>query len=137
MIRIVVDTGVMISSFLGGAAREVVDLWKSGRIVLCLTKEIIDEYTEVLKRLGVGKGELKELYNLIVSNYNILYSVKSSKLHTVLPDPEDDKFIECAFISRAEYIISVDKDLLEMKDYFEIKIVTPREFLTRIKRRLK
>ncbi len=133
MIKVVIDTSVLISSFWGGEARKVIDLWKSGRIVLCLTKEIIDEYTAVLKHLGVGKEELKDLYNLIISSYNILYSVRSSKLHAVSHDPGDDKFIECAFVSNAEYIISIDKDLLNITDYFETRVVTPRKFLDSIK----
>ena len=133
MIKVVIDTSVLISSFWGGEARKVIDLWKSGRIVLCLTKEIIDEYTAVLKHLGVGKEELKDLYNLIISSYNILYSVRSSKLHAVSHDPGDDKFIESAFVSNAKYIISIDKDLLNITDYFETRVVTPRKFLDSIK----
>jgi len=133
VIKVVIDTSVLISSFWGGEARKVIDLWKSGRIVLCLTKEIIDEYTAVLKHLGVGKEELKDLYNLIISSYNILYSVRSSKLHAVSHDPGDDKFIECAFVSNAEFVISIDKDILEMADYLEVKIVSPGEFLDIIK----
>ena len=119
----------MISSFLGGEAREILDLWKSGRVVLCFTKDIIKEYTAVLRHLGLEYKELRELYNLIVTNYNIFYSIKSSQIQAIKQDPGDDKFIECAFISHAEFVISIDKDILAMANYFEVKIVTPREFL--------
>lgn len=129
MTKVVVDTGVMISSFWGGEAREVLALWKSGKVVLCFTKDIINDYTAVLKHLGVGNKELKELYDLIVTNHNIFYALKSSKIQAVKQDPGDNKFIECAFTSKAEFIISTDKDILELVDCFETKIVTPGEFL--------
>jgi putative PIN family toxin of toxin-antitoxin system len=51
MIRVVVDTNVFISSFFGGNPRKIIDHWKSGEITLCLSKPIIDEYIEVLRRL--------------------------------------------------------------------------------------
>ena len=65
MIRVVVDTNVFISSFFGGNPRKVIDLWKSGEITLCLSKPIVDEYIEVLRRLELqGEKELEELLSL-------------------------------------------------------------------------
>ncbi len=43
-------------------------------------------------------------------------------------DPDDNKFIECAVDSRAIYIVSGDKDLLDIKKYKDIKILTAKEF---------
>ena len=40
-------------------------------------------------------------------------------------DPDDDKIIECAMEAKAEVIVSFDKDLLDMKEYRDIKIVHP------------
>ena len=53
MIKVVIDTNVFISSFFGGNPKKVIDLWKKGEIKLCLSREIVDEYVEVLKRLGL------------------------------------------------------------------------------------
>ena len=52
--RIVLDTNVFISSFFGGNPRSIIDLWKDGRLTLCLSQDIIDEYIEVLGRLGLN-----------------------------------------------------------------------------------
>jgi putative PIN family toxin of toxin-antitoxin system len=43
-------------------------------------------------------------------------------------DPDDDKFIECAVDSRAIYIVSGDKDLLDIQEYDGIQIITAKEF---------
>ena len=61
MIRVVVDTNVFISPFFGGNPRKVVDPWKSGEITLCLSRPIVDEYIEVLRRFGLQ--DEKELEN--------------------------------------------------------------------------
>ena len=53
MTKVVVDTNVFISSFFGGNPKEIINLWKTGSITLCVSKDIINEYIEVLKRLGL------------------------------------------------------------------------------------
>ncbi|MBF0274763.1 MAG: putative toxin-antitoxin system toxin component, PIN family [Nitrospinae bacterium] len=41
----VIDTNVLVSSFYGkGSPRKIIDLWKNGEIIVCLSKEIVDEY---------------------------------------------------------------------------------------------
>jgi putative PIN family toxin of toxin-antitoxin system len=130
MMKVVIDTNVFVSSFFGGNPRRIVDLWKSGVVLLCLSKPIIDEYVDVLKRLGLNQDdELAELLSLLASGYNVLFTAKTPKLHVVEDDPDDDKFISCAVALRAEYIISGDKALISIKDYMGIKIMTPTEFL--------
>ncbi len=51
------------------------------------------------------------------------------KLHVVIDDPTDDKFIECAKEGNADYIVSNDQHLLKIKEFEGIKIITPEEFL--------
>ncbi len=46
----------------------------------------------------------------------------------VCRDPDDDKFLECAKDSRAFYIVSGDKDLLVIKQYENIQIITAKDF---------
>ena len=130
MIRVVVDTNVFVSSFFGGNPRKIVDLWKSGQLTLCLSKSIIDEYVEVLQRLGLkNERELSELLNLFAHGFHSTFSAKTPELHLVEEDPDDDKFIECAVALKADFVISGDKALIAIQDYMGIRIVTPKEFL--------
>ena len=130
MIRVVVDTNVFVSSFFGGNPRKIVDLWKSGQLTLCLSRPIIDEYVEVLQRLGLkNERELSELLSLFAHGFHVLFSAKTPELHLVKEDPDDDKFIECAVALKADFIISGDKALIAIQDYMGISIVTPKEFL--------
>ena len=130
MTRVVVDTNVFVCSFFGGNPRKIVDLWKSGQVTICLSKPIIDEYVEVLQRLGLqNERELGELLNLFARGLHVLFSANTPELHLVKEDPDDDKFIECAVALKADFVISGDKNLIAIQDYMSIRIVTPKEFL--------
>jgi len=130
MTRVVIDTNVFVSSFFGGNPRRIVDMWKNGAILWCVSRPIIDEYVEVLQRFGLDPAEeLAELLSLLASGRNVLFAAKTPNLHIVEGDPDDDKFISSAVALRAKYIISGDKALVSIKDYMGIKIVTPAEFL--------
>ena len=128
------DTNVFVSSFFGGNPRKVVDLWKSGEVTLCLSKPIVDEYIEVLRRLGLqNEKELDELLGLFAHGFNVVFTAKTPELHVVEKDPDDNKFIECAAALKSDFIITGDKALLEIQDYMAIKIVSPRDFLSSYK----
>lgn len=45
-------------------------------------------------------------------------------------DPDDDRFLEAAIEGRAQYVVTGDKDLLKLKKYRAVRIVTPAAFLT-------
>ena len=47
-IKVVLDTNIFVSSFFGGNPEEIISLWKNEEIVLCLSKDILDEYVRVL-----------------------------------------------------------------------------------------
>ncbi len=53
----------------------------------------------------------------------------TEKLDIIKDDPDDNKFLECAFAASAEYIISGDEHLLSLKRFMDIKIVNPAEFV--------
>lgn len=128
--KAVVDTNVFVSSFFGGNPRKIIDLWKTGGLTLCLSAPIVEEYTAVLRRLGLeGQDELGELLELFARGINVLYTARTPKLSIVKADPDDDKFIECAVALKAEVIITGDKALRDIGSYMDIRVVSPQKFL--------
>lgn len=126
----VIDTNVFISSFFGGNPRKIIDLWKMEKLTLCLSKDILDEYIEVLGRIGLeGEDELEELLALFSKGFNITFTTKTPKINAVKADPDDNKFIECAAALKADVIITGDKALGAVKAYQGIRILTPAQFL--------
>jgi len=127
--RVVIDTNIFVSSFFGGKPRKIIDLWKKGKITLCLSKDILNEYIEVLQRIGLqDEVELEELLSLFTKGFNILFTTKTPKIKAVKDDPDDDKFIECAVVLKAEVIITGDKAIEAIGEYMSIKILTPQQF---------
>jgi hypothetical protein len=130
MIKVVIDANVFISSFFGGNPKKIIDLWKKGEIKLCLSREIVDEYIEVLRRFGLqNENELQELLNIFSEGHNIIFSATTPSLKIIEQDPDDNMFIECAVALGCSHIISGDKHLQQVKNYIRIKIVNPKEFL--------
>jgi len=130
LIRVVVDTNIFISSFFGGNPRKIIDLWKSGQITLCLSRPIIDEYVNVLGRMGLqDERELAELLDIFAHGFHVLFTAKTPNLKIVEKDPADDKFIECAVALNSKFIVSGDKALRETENYMGIKILSPKQFL--------
>ncbi|HEY2934734.1 MAG TPA: putative toxin-antitoxin system toxin component, PIN family [Acidobacteriota bacterium] len=127
--KVVVDTNVFVSSFFGGNPRKIIDLWKEGQLTLCLSPGILEEYVNVLQRMGLEEEELEEILALFARGWNSLFTAKTPKLEIVASDPGDDKFIECAVALNARVIISGDKALIDIGHYMGIKLVTPKKFL--------
>jgi putative PIN family toxin of toxin-antitoxin system len=128
--KAVIDTNVFVSSFFGGNPRKVIDRWKTGELTLCLSAPIVEEYTAVLRRLGLeGEDELGELLNLFARGTYVVFAAKTPSLKIVPGDPGDDKFIECAVALKADVVITGDRALRDIGDYMGIRILNPREFL--------
>jgi len=134
--KVVIDTNVFISSFFGGKPRKVIDLWKKGEITICLSPPILEEYIDVLRRLGLAEEpEIGELIDLLAKGFHLSFIAKTPPLKIVREDPADDKFIECAVGLKAEAIITGDKVLKAIRDYMGIRVLSPDEFLSFFRRR--
>ena len=128
--RIVIDTNVVVSALLfGGVPGKLVSFWKTGRIRVLASKEMIEEYLRVL---AYPKFELSEeeinylLYQEILPYFEIIKTKPGPLI--VEEDPSDDIFIRCAEAGRANTIISGDQHLLNLESYGNIKIITPSQF---------
>lgn len=129
--KVVVDTNVFISSFQNphGNPKRIVDMWKDGHFILCITEDIVFEYVEVLIRLGIPIRKIKELTGLFKERANVEFIMGTEKMEIIKDDPQDNKFIECAVTANAQYIISGDKHLRALKSFGNIRILSPSEFL--------
>ena len=126
--KIVVDTNVVISgTFFGGAPRRVIEAVAEQKISACASAEITDEYNEIVREIIDRKqGHLrKDLLDLFIACLEMIEPTTRVK---VSRDPDDDKFIECAVDAKALYIVSGDKDLLDIGDYKDVQIITAAQF---------
>ena len=133
-IRAVIDTNVIVSAILfGGIPGKLISLWKSGHIQPLASKDIIDEYINVM---AYAKFELSEkeinyiLYNEILPYFEVVTLKPGQEI--IQEDPSDDKFLHCANAGKASIIISGDQHLLNLKSYGKIKILTSSQFLEKL-----
>ena len=129
--RVVVDTNVLVSSFFGGPPREVIERWKRGEIMLCISRDLIDEYVEVLNRLGLQPDLVHELLDLFASGFNLVFTASTSPLQVLKHNADDNMLFECAVELDAKVIVTGDKAVRSIGRYMDVEVTTPTEFLTR------
>lgn len=130
MVKVVIDTNVLLSSIYGKAGNkpeQVVERWMTGNIDLCLSPPIVREYENVLRRFDLDNA-LEAFLDLFAQGFHTIFTAKTPTLR-VVSDPDDDKFVECAVALKADYIVSGDKALLAVKKYVTVEIFSPAAFL--------
>ncbi|PIN93488.1 putative toxin-antitoxin system toxin component, PIN family [Candidatus Pacearchaeota archaeon CG10_big_fil_rev_8_21_14_0_10_31_24] len=126
--KITLDTNFLISStqWKNSVAHKILIKLIRNNYELFTTEEILTEFSEVLAR--DFEYENNEIEKILTNVLGFVKIIKPNiKIEVVKEDPDDDKIIECAISSSSDYIITYDKHLLNLKEYEEIKIITPEE----------
>ena len=94
--RVVLDTNIIVSAYLGGALEGIIVAWKSGKFTLVVSKEIAEEYLEVLRppRFKIEEVEVDDFAALLLDRADFVIPLES--LHVINDDPTDNKFLEAA-----------------------------------------
>jgi putative PIN family toxin of toxin-antitoxin system len=131
----VVDTNVIVS----GALRErsipgrILDAARSREFDLTVSSALVDELSRVLARPKIS-GRLgwspqdRDLFVLGLADF-ATFVAPSFELDMIPRDPSDNRVLEAAVEGEADYIVSGDHHLLELREYEGISIVTPTQFL--------
>ena len=132
MRRVVIDTNVMVSAYLGGRLETIIVAWIEGKFALTVSNQIVNEYINVLSRpkFKIARAELDDFAALILSKAEFV--VPGESIRVVEADPSDNKFLEAAVTGQADYIISGDKHLRDLKEFRGIAILTPSAFLEQL-----
>jgi putative PIN family toxin of toxin-antitoxin system len=135
MLKVVLDTNVIISGTImdRGVTFQILKGWERGDFFIIISEPILREVEKVLHYPRIKeKRHLTELDIEAVLNTLRTYSINTPakiKIDAILEDPQDDKFIAAAIEGEADYIVSGDRHLKDLKDYQGIPIVSPSEFL--------
>ena len=124
------DTNVLISALMfGGNPRLILEKVIRGDIELYLSEALISELGEVLKRPKFGLP--LSIVNQILSELSAISELfrPSRSIYKVKVDPADNRILECAIDAKAEFIVSGDKHLLDLKEFKSIRIVSPQHFI--------
>jgi putative PIN family toxin of toxin-antitoxin system len=128
--RVVLDTNVVVSAFLGKRCAPILALWKQKRFILFISTPILDEYASVLRRPLFALPEVIIEDFLDYVYHNAHFVPPTSLIHLVHQDPSDDKFLDCALQVKTDYLVTGDPHLLNLGSSFQqTKILPPHEFL--------
>ena len=133
--KAVLDTNVVVSGIIKeeGPAGQILRLLIQDRKFISITSlDILAEIREVLPRPKIRKyhGWTNEQLDAFVTFLYAQSVVTEGKLAVkIARDPQDDKFLACATEGTADYLVSGDEDLLQIKVYEGTQIVSPADFL--------
>ncbi|MFH1711407.1 MAG: putative toxin-antitoxin system toxin component, PIN family [Nanoarchaeota archaeon] len=127
--RVVIDTNVFIFGiFWEGSCNKIILLWKDKKFEMVSSLEILDELSRVLKDFKIQMPDemIKGWIDLIINNSLL---VEPEEKINLARDEKDNMFIEAAVSGNADYIVSQDNHLLELKEFRNIKMINPENFL--------
>ncbi len=125
--KIVLDTNVFISGvFWSGPPHRVLMLWAGNKINILVTKKILNEYLRILYKID-HSGDIARKWGAFVLENSLILEDKN--LVQICRDPEDNKFLNCAIMGGANYLVSGDDDLLSLKLIGSTEIINPSKFL--------
>ncbi len=127
-LKIVLDSNIIISAItFSGYPEVVLNLVRTNLLVGIISEEIINEILEVLsKKFFLSKSSVKKTKEDLSRGFTSIIPLKKVN---IARDPDDNKIIEAAIEGGCDFIVTGDKDLLELKTYKNIKILTPKDFL--------
>lgn len=108
------------------------NVWNSylyGEFYLCVSNEIIDEYHEILSRLANGIVADNILGVIINSPFTKLFD-PYFRFNIIKSDPDDNKFVDCAIVAQAKFIVTNDRHFDEVKlcPFPHIDIISLNDF---------
>ncbi len=129
--RVVFDTNVLVAAFAAqGLCSKLLKRANKHDFVLYISPFIIDELKRVLEtKITLSKIEIEEVISLIAEVAKVINPEKTGiKVEKVCRDKDDDNILACVLAVNAHYLVTGDKDLLELKKYKKTKIIPPRTF---------
>ena len=124
--KVVLDTNILVSALLfKGELAAIVDLWEKGKIMPVLSRETFAEFKTVLEypKFSLSRQEIKLIIEEEVLPYFEVIEITDT-VKGICRDADDDKLIACAVSAAADFIVSGDKDLLDMGQYKSVRIIS-------------
>lgn len=134
--RVVIDTNVLISGLFGiknSPSSKILNIIRTQQVVLVTSPVIMEEVGDVIsrerivKRTKMSTDARSAFIDKLIERSDITPGKQLPQL--VGRDVKDDKFLACGIEGGVNFIITGDEDLLVLKNFEGIKIVSPREFV--------
>ena len=136
--KIVIDTNILIA-VIGSKSpyRWIFDCLIEGKMILCVSNEILTEYTEIMTRKN-GVDVAENLIKFITISPFTERIETYYRFQLINEDIDDNKFVDCVIAANADCIVSNDKHFQVLKDisFPRVNIFTLPEFELHFKSQL-
>lgn len=133
--RIVLDTNCLVSSLpRQGKYHQVWQDFFNEKYVLCYTNDILTEYEEILTQ-KMGRMIAQNIIKAIVARPNTMKLDPRFQFRLIEKDADDNKFVDCAIVANARYIVTEDRHfkVLEAIDFPKVDVIGLDAFLEWLK----
>ena len=138
-LRAVIDTNLFISGLFArdSVSAQLQDLWINQDFELVTSILIIKEISRVLNYPRIKEHfkpkdkNIKRFFRLVFRKAIISKDIYQTD--KIADDPTDNKFLACALEKKADYIVSRDPHLRNLKHYHGIQIVDATKFIEKVK----
>ena len=128
-IKVIFDTNVWISFLIGKRLSKIQQYISSGSITIITTEQLLTEIKTVTAREKLKKYFPKERVNeLIELLETIAKKLEIKPTHFINRDPKDNFLLDPIDYSKADYLVTADKHLLEHNPFKTAQILTPVQF---------
>lgn len=132
-VKVIFDTNVWISFLIGKTLSKIKGHISDGKITIVTTEQLLTEIKTVTSREKLKKYFPKENVNeLIELLETIAENIEIKPTHFINRDPKDNFLLDLIDFSNADYLVTGDKDLLELNPFKTAKILTPKQFENQI-----
>ena len=130
MRHVVVDTNCLLRMIpVRSKYRPSWDAFLNEKYIMCVTNDIISEYFEILSQ-KVSRQFAENIVQAILKNNNVKRLDPYYHFNLVTADPDDNKFVDCAVIANADYLVSEDSHfkILESIQFPKVNVITLEQF---------
>jgi putative PIN family toxin of toxin-antitoxin system len=136
MRRVVFDTNLFVSSVLvkNGLPAQALQAWRERKFSLLISPPMIQEirhtlgYDRIRRKYQVTDQDVDDLVALLEKN-GLVVKGEADTAGAIPDDPDDEQILACAVDGRADFIVSGDRHLLDLKQYADMPVLTVREFI--------
>jgi len=128
-LNVIIDTNLWISFLIRGDYEKLDMLFSSGKICLLFSERLFVEFISVASREKFKKyfseSDIKEISLKIK---NVAKIIQTTTIITICRDKKDNFLLELAVDGKADYLITGDSDLLDLKTINKTKIIKIADF---------
>lgn len=128
--KVVLDTNVLwVSISRRSTSYFIFKSLLEGRITLCVTTDILEEYEEIIGEM-LGGAAAEAVMGTIENLQNTVLATRYYRWLAIVNDPDDDKFVDCAVATNAVCIVTEDQhfNVLRTRIFPTVTVLNSEQF---------